>query len=162
MSTQLIALPKLSEFDNRLLPILKDICDRTDWEYGEAWLPDSESNLLQLSPVCYISTEKIEDRLALEQFYHCSQGFIIRPGEGLPGRVWNSGESEWLFDAMIDSETYFLRNQIARAFGIRSGLGIPFKIDGKIRAILVLFMKTSRPEDRQVSLIHEHIRDTIS
>lgn len=150
MSAQLIDFPQPSRLDSLLMSILKNICDRTDWEYGEAWLPELESNLLELSSVCYISTKKIEDRLTLEQFYYCSQGFLIRPREGLPGRVWHLGKSEWLFDAMIDSETYFLRNQIARAFGVRSGFGIPLKLDGQIRAILVLFMKKTRLADQQI------------
>lgn len=161
MSAQLINLTQLSELDSLLLSILKNICDRTDWEYGEAWLPELESNLLELSPVYCISTKKIEDQLTLEQFYYCSQGFIIRPREGLPGRVWHSGKPEWLFDAMIDSETYFLRNQIARAFGVRSGFGIPLNLDGQIRAILVLFMKKTRLADRQITEKTQRIMENI-
>jgi hypothetical protein len=162
MSPQLMTLlnsTQVSEFNNLLMSILKNICDRGDWEYGEVWLPEAKTNLLELSPVYYIRTETAEAQLTLEQFYNCSEEFILSAGEGLPGRVWHSGESEWLVDATIESETYFLRNQIAQAFGIRTGLGIPFKINGKIKAILVFFMRKCRVAERELI---EEIQQTVS
>lgn len=163
MSAQLISIAPSEEvdFDELLASILKKICESTDWEYGEAWLPESKGNLLKLSPICYINTEKLEERLSLEQFFYCSQGFVIRPGEGLPGRVWKSRKSEWLFDAIIDSETYFLRNQIARAFGVRSGWGIPLIVNDKIRAIFVLFMKKTCLADKKLIEKTEQIVEEI-
>jgi hypothetical protein len=63
--------------------------------------------------------------LSLEQFRLCSEGFVLSPGEGLPGRVWLSEQPEWIADATAQSESYWLRNQLARAFDIGAGFGVP-------------------------------------
>jgi signal transduction protein with GAF and PtsI domain len=88
--------------------------------------------------------------LALKQFRYCSEAFILSPDVGLPGRVYSSQQSEWLSDASAQSETYFLRNQIAKAFGIKAGFGVPILINCEVVVVLVFFMLEVRAEDKQL------------
>ena len=116
---------------------LEKICVSTDFPYGEAWIPDEEKNLLQLSSINYINSGLgVKD---LEQFWICSQDFILSRGEGLPGRVWLFKEPEWIIDVTIESEGYFLRNQIAQAFGVKSGFSVPVIAQNKVLMVFAFF-----------------------
>jgi hypothetical protein len=104
--------------------IIIKICETTDWDYAEIWVPTDNSTFLELSSVWHISSYTT-DFTSLEQFRLCSEGFVLSPGEGLPGRVWSSAQSEWIANATASSESYWLRNQIAKAFDISAGFGVP-------------------------------------
>jgi hypothetical protein len=121
-----------------IAPIVVEVCETTDWDYGEAWIPSAQSKVLELSSVWHIASDNA-DFLSLEQFRLCSEGFVLSPGEGLPGRVWLSQRSEWIANATAQSESYCLRNQIAKAFDISAGFGIPIMANEQVQAVLVFF-----------------------
>lgn len=147
-STQ--AIRAASNFQSTLTIALEHICKLTAWDYGEAWIPYSQ-DILELSPAWYRSTCKDSAyTYALEQFRLCSEKFILSPGIGLPGRVWSSQQSEWIYDVSTQSETYFLRNYIAKAFGIKTGLGVPILVRHQPIAVLALFSLEARREDKQL------------
>ncbi len=126
------------------------ICESTDWNYGEIWLPEQDDTFLKLSDFHYISPHDSSERLAWEQFWECSKEFILNPGEGLPGRVWLSQKPEWVYDVSAESETYFLRNKIAQAFGVKTALGIPIIANHRVESVLVFFMLESRARDENI------------
>jgi hypothetical protein len=119
-------------------PILFHVCEATDWDYGEIWIPSANSKVLELSNIWQIASDTT-DELSLEQFRLCSEGLVVSPGEGLPGRVWLSEQPEWIADATANSESYCLRNQLARAFDIGTGFGVPIIANERVRAAIVFF-----------------------
>jgi PAS domain S-box-containing protein len=58
-------------------------------------------------------------------------------GQGLPGRVWASGEPVWVRDT--DSEDNFPRREAARAVGLRHGFAFPIRVRGVVAAVIELF-----------------------
>ncbi|HBB33404.1 MAG TPA: GAF domain-containing protein [Cyanobacteria bacterium UBA8803] len=139
------------DFQEALAVVLKQICESSDWDYGEAWIPNQDGTILELSPAwCISSLQDSTAVFALEQFRQCSESFILRPGVGLPGRVWSSRQPEWITDASSESETYFLRNQIAKAFGVKAGFGLPIIANGEIVGVLIFFMLESRALDQNL------------
>lgn len=143
------AIREASDFQKILMIALERICKLTAWDYGEAWIPYSQ-DILELSLAWYKSTYKDSAyTYALEQFRLCSEKFILSPGIGLPGRVWSSQQSEWIYDVSTQSETYFLRNYIAKAFGIKTGLGVPILVRHQSIAVLALFSLEARAENKQ-------------
>lgn len=120
---------------------LRILCEFIDWDYGEIWTLDPASNILQISPTwCFHDrTNSAECRLSWQQFQLCSQEFTLHLGEGLPGRVCLSRRAEWISDVSSRSENYFLRNLIAKAFGLRAGLGIPVYIESETQIVFVFF-----------------------
>ena len=155
MNTSIEATP----VNEKIVLTLAKICHLSNFIYGEAWIPMPEENILQLSPNYYIApdTEKqnLEEFLdakpdfaiSMQQFWLCSQEFIISSGEGLPGRVWLSKKPEWLLDVTAQSEGYFLRNQIAKAFGIKTGFAVPVIADDQVLMVLAFFALDIRPKD---------------
>lgn len=151
LPTLLQTVRKATDFNSDLNVALGQICELTNWDYGEVWVPNSEDTILQLSPASYINTHKSRACIsALEQFRLCSQAFILSPGIGLPGRVWLHQQPEWNYDVSAQSETYFLRHYIALAFGVKTGFGVPVIAGDRVLAVLVFFMLSVRPEDREL------------
>jgi signal transduction protein with GAF and PtsI domain len=151
LQTLIQAIGEAPDFPSALTITLGKICELTDWDYGEAWIPSKDDKFLEISPAWYASNRRGSDFVhALEQFRLCSEGFIWFPGIGLPGRVWSSQQPEWICDASAQTETYFLRNQIAKAFGVRAGLGVPILANHNVLAVLVFFMSEVRSEDRRL------------
>lgn len=144
------AICEASNFHRTLTLALEHICELTAWDYAEVWFPYSQ-DILELSSVWYRSTRPGSAyTYALEQFRLCSEQFILSPGIDLPGRVWSKQESEWIYDVSTESETYFSRNCIAKAFGIKTGLGVPIFANHQLIAVLALFSLSARPEDKQL------------
>ena len=126
--------------DDTLVAALARVCQAIDWDYGEVWIPNRQGTLLELSPVWYGHHSRSNARLNdLEKFKICSENFILSMNEGLPGRIWRSRQTEWINDVSIQSESYFLRNQIAKAFDIKAGFGFPVFCGYEIIRILVFF-----------------------
>jgi GAF domain-containing protein len=143
------AISQAPDFDTALAVTLTQVCEFTDWEYGEAWICAHDETILKLHPAWCVRTDKDSNSIvALEQFRNCSKGFILHPAEGLPGRVWSSQQPEWMSDASAESETYFLRNQIAKAFGVKAGLGLPILVQSQVRTVVVFFMLEAAAEDQ--------------
>jgi hypothetical protein len=134
---------------NRLVPaltiLLASVCANTEWEYGESWLPNPAGTTLELSPAWCVNTNlDLHKAVSWMQFQICSKAFVLSPGEGLPGRVWQSCQPEWLEDASAASDTYFLRNQIAKALSVKTGFGIPIIVSSQILGVVVLFRSKTR------------------
>jgi putative methionine-R-sulfoxide reductase with GAF domain len=134
-----------------LLPLLSIICAQTDWQYGEFWIPDPTHQLLELSPAwCIDFALESHQQLAWSQFQMCSRSFVLRFGEGMPGRVWQSQQAEWIDDVSAETERYFLRDQIARAMAVKAGFGMPIRVHSQTIAVVVFFMSKARSPDQEL------------
>jgi hypothetical protein len=127
---------------------LSRVCQAINWDYGEVWTPNLEATLLEISPVWYGHSDRSNDRLdALTKFRACSEKFVLSIDEGLPGRILRSRQPEWINDVSIQSENYFLRNQIAKAFNLKAGFGFPVFCNQEIVRIFVFFTDYASEED---------------
>ena len=137
-----------SKFDSVLAAMLETVCETMNWEYGEAWIA-IDDKVLQISSTWQTQTRLSRDRkLDWESFHACSQKFVLHSAEGLPGRVWASQTPEWMVDVSAESESYFLRHQIAKAFGAKAGLGLPVLIE-QLQVVLVFFRSEAHSRDQQ-------------
>ena len=129
---------------------LSDLCETGQWDYGEVWIPATAESFLELHPAHINASKNSADAIALEQFWACTKGLIFPPNVGLPGRVWLSRQPEWLPDAADPSEREFLRHYMAKALGVKTGLGIPILVDRRVVAVFVFFMTRIRESDPQL------------
>lgn len=155
------------EINSGLAAMLKTVCETTSWEYGEAWVAIDDTTLRLIS-IWYIQAELTCDRkLDWEHFHACSQEFVLHSGEGLPGRVWATQAPEWMVDVSTESESYFLRHQIAKAFNVKAGLGLSVKME-ELQVVLVFFRSQACKVDEQqiqltentVAQVQAHLRST--
>ncbi len=140
--------PVKTNLEIALTSLLTLVCSSTEWEYGESWIPAPTHLALELSSAWSVDTNLDIQRAATwMQFQICSQEFTIGLGEGLPGRVWKSHQLEWIEDVSIESESYFLRHQIAKAFDVKAALAIPIVRQLQLVAVVVFLMSKARAPD---------------
>ncbi len=70
-----------------------------------------------------------------------SNRMAFRRGEGLPGRVWETGNVVW--SGNIQEEVWFVRRDPEIDLGMHGAFGFPVSVDGDIVAVLEFFT----PED---------------
>lgn len=130
------------DFEAALDQVLGEIFAATGWGYGEAWTPDSSHSVLSLSDAGerYLSG-------GLRRFRESSLGVELEPGEGLPGRVWRTGEPEWIPDVSTATDEAFPRADLARDAGLHAAFAVPITSGGELNTVLVFFLFESRPQD---------------
>lgn len=165
--TQLIN--EAPDFQSALYVALCKVCQVTNWDYGEVWLPNSENTVLECSPAWYGNTT------TLEPFRQASEKLTFSPNTGLPGRVWSSRQPQWIEDISVQPDASCVRPQ-AQVAGLKAGFGIPIVIsvsdriacavsapccttatseastsskESRVLAILTFFMTQSRVEDKR-------------
>ncbi len=143
LQTLTLAISESEDTHTALGVTLRKICETTGWIYGEAWIPNAEGTLLECSKEWYSVVP------GLEKFYTVSMGFTFPQGKGLPGRVWLSGQPEWVANVTLDAN--FPRAKFALEAGLKAGLAIPILSRKKVVAVIGFFMFDAREKD--VSLI---------
>jgi diguanylate cyclase (GGDEF)-like protein/PAS domain S-box-containing protein len=129
--------------------ILRQICQMTGWDYGEVWLPHDPAEggdpYLECSPLWFSS-----DQASWQQFRACTARIRFGLGEGLPGRVWQTQRPEWIPQAHLNSQRFFVRANLTQVRGLKAGLGVPIVSGGEVLAVLVFFMLEQRQENEEL------------
>ncbi|WP_353258552.1 EAL domain-containing protein [Prochlorothrix hollandica] len=161
-----LAIAAAPTADRALSLALECICQFTGWHYGEVWLPQADQTLASSAPILTCSPIwHSHDPLYWQQFRQVSLQTTFVQGEGLPGRVWQAQQPEWIRDVGLNSPAFFLRANITKITGLRSGLGVPILGDGQVLAVMVFFMLDQRQEDEDlvalVSTLATHIGSVV-
>jgi PAS domain S-box-containing protein len=70
-------------------------------------------------------------------FRALTERLTFAPGEGLPGRVWATGEPAWV--AELSDDDNFPRSAAAAAAGLRAAFCFPIAIDGRVVGAIEFF-----------------------
>lgn len=111
--------------------ILKSICEGLGWTVGCFWTPSAGSEELIFANAWHDPT--YDCRAFLED----SRKRTFRPGEGLPGRVWQSGQSAWVPDVTVDKN--FPRSPVALTCGLHAALALPIFNNGVFQGMMEFF-----------------------
>lgn len=125
---------------------IAEVCDHTEWAYGEAWAPSDADGQLE-----YV-TGHAADR-PLNQFLNESESVVFSVGEGLPGRVYESAESEWIPDTSAEPQDAFHRTELAEKVGLRAALGVPITTEAGVVAVLTFFLRDHRDRDDSLASV---------
>jgi hypothetical protein len=90
-----LALAGSPRLDDAVPALLRAICDSLGWSEGALWRVDPQADVLRLGALWHSPSSRPEEFMALT-------GNHVRPGVGLPGRVWASGQSAWIPDVVKD------------------------------------------------------------
>src|SRR5437773_5402294 len=122
--------------------VLRDVCEKTGWVLGHAWVPNTDGTVLELGSAWYCGDGD------LKPFRAVSEAIQFKLGVGLPGRVWESKQPAWLED--VTNDPNFPRSAAARTAGLKTGVGIPILARSKVIAVLEFFMRESRSQNEQL------------
>jgi two-component system cell cycle sensor histidine kinase/response regulator CckA len=142
------------DFDDALSRCLGIICRLTGWEVGHVYLPDT-NNPSQLIPseVWHFADEQYKE-LAIS-----TANFTFIKGRGLPGRIWQSGEPEWI--AILAADPNFPRWPFFAALGLNSGFGFPVGRE-RLQAVLEFFSSETREPEQHLILSVRTISELIT
>lgn len=140
-----LEISEARDFQSAIEVALKNICETTGWNYGDAWIRSKDDTVLERIPAGYCSSEN------LIKFKELSESFTFPLGIGMPGRIWLSKKYEWVPDVSIVSEIDFPRARFAREIGFRACLGVPIIASDEVLAVLIFLMFESREEEMRLA-----------
>ncbi|MBD2356464.1 PAS domain S-box protein [Tolypothrix sp. FACHB-123] len=141
------AMTRAIDVNSALAIVLRLICQNIDWDFGEAWIPSDDGAILEHSLGWY------GDHNSLEEFCLDSKNLKLALGEGLPGRVWQSKQPEWIEDVSLVTQPIFMRSPQAANIGLKAVFGVPILAANKVLAVLVFFKSSAMSVDRRLLLL---------
>ena len=110
------ALAKADGVDGATSRILEAICECLNWEVAAFWQVTASQELgcadFWRSP-----------RADATEFEQAARRITFKPGIGLPGRVWASGQPTWIPDVLAD--TNYARGPLAARAGLHGAFAFP-------------------------------------
>jgi PAS domain S-box-containing protein len=131
-----------SDFSSALEVVMRRVCERTNWELGQAWVPNQDGTALDCGPIWFCG------RADLTKFRAASEASHFIPGAGLPGRVWQAKQPLWIEDVTVDRN--FPRIKAATKVGLKAAVGIPILSRNEVIAVIEFFVHQSRAEDERL------------
>ncbi|MGE3570825.1 MAG: PAS domain S-box protein [Burkholderiales bacterium] len=127
-----------------VLGVLRTICSLFDWEQGRYWRVDETAGVLRLGAHWSAREQSGEMPAAM-------RGMQFRPGEGLAGTVWQTGEPLWAPDAYAHPRNS--AKWLARA-PLRAVFLFPIHAEGKVLGVLTCASDEIRaPNDRLLKAV---------
>ncbi|MGF1460909.1 MAG: PAS domain S-box protein [Leptolyngbyaceae cyanobacterium] len=121
---------------------LQQGCEAISWDYGEVWMFQSPPDTLTLSEAYFVKPEHTE---AVTEFRQQSRRWTFAKGEGLPGRLWATGQAEWIDLSDELTAQGYKRAALSAAAGLETALGIPLFICDRLIAAFVFYSCQALP-----------------
>jgi len=131
-----------SDLASALEVVLRDVCEKTGWILGHAWVPNQDGTALEFRSSWYCGDGE------LKPFRTASEGLHFKSGIGLPGRVWKSKQPAWVEN--VTNDPNFPRSGAARTAGLKTGVAIPILSGDTVIAVLEFFMRESREQNERL------------
>ena len=121
--------------------ILRAICEGLGWEMSAFWRLDELANVLRCVDLWHLPGQEFPG------YEKATRELTFRRGVGLPGLVWETGQSQWATD--VPGRENFPRIKIAREEGLHSAFGFPIRIDDRVVGVIEFVsseIRTREPE----------------
>jgi hypothetical protein len=116
------------------------------YQHADIWVPSlsqngGSGNVVQLLHAGYVTRRDQSEGSYSSQndFGEYSKSFTFLPGQGLPGRVYATGQASWDFKLFSLDPSHFARASGANVYGIKTATGIPINTQGVGRMVVVLY-----------------------
>jgi PAS domain S-box-containing protein len=122
--------------------VLQAVGENLRYEIAEYWDVDNVDSVLRCAGSWH--AESVE----FVEFDANSHARTFRRGEGLPGRVWATGEAAWIADVTRDEN--FPRAPVAAREGIHAGFAFPVRLGGEVLGVMEFFSREAREPDEEL------------
>ncbi|HUG93180.1 MAG TPA: PAS domain S-box protein [Planctomycetaceae bacterium] len=119
--------------------ILEAVCQALTWDFGALWKLDRDDQRL----TC-VETWR-NPSVDVGEFETVTRQITFRRGEGLPGRIWDSGRPAWIADVVHDAN--FPRAAVAERAGVHGAFGFPVLAGDELLGIVEFFSREIREPD---------------
>jgi PAS domain S-box-containing protein len=142
-------------FEQALQAVIDMFCRTIEWPVGHVYMVASDSPKLVSSSIWFL-----EDEVKFEVFQKVTKATEFISGQGLPGRIAESGRPLWIEN--IKEDKNFPRNKLAKTLNVVSAVGFPVKISGKTVAVLEFFIDREMPSDEGLMQVMVNVGDHLS
>ena len=147
------ALAETGDFREAVPRVLRAVCEALGWEVGILWALDGGAEALGFVEAWHAPGVDVSE------FERLSSRRTFARGEGLPGRVWESGEPLWVEDLAGDGS--FPRSAVASREGLHGAFAFPATLRGEVIAVLEFFSREVRPPDGALLAMMSHVGSQI-
>src|SRR2546430_208425 len=129
---------------------IRAVCETEGWECGRYFRVDEKAGVLRFADAWSVPDP------AVERFIETSRELTSRPGVGLSGQVWQSGQPLWSTDISKDPRSSSASGASpSREMGIHGTFVFPVVSDGKTIGVLSFAGRNARePEERLLQAVH--------
>jgi PAS domain S-box-containing protein len=120
--------------------ILRTMGEMLRWDLGVLWR-------VEAGVLCFVAGWR-GPAVDGERFEAASRAAVLRPGEGLPGRVWERGEAVWIQELADDPN--FPRARLAAEAGLRTGFAFPITGAGRTLGVIEFFARDAEIPDESM------------
>ena len=148
------SLAETADPHDALARALRAIGESLGWRLGAVWEPAPERpEVLSCVETWHAAGAEVGD------FEATSRDILLVAGEGLPGRVWGSGEPAWVADVV--TEDNFPRAAAARQAGLRAAFCFPVRSARGVLGVIEFFTGEPRRLDAELLAMMSTLGDQI-
>ena len=122
--------------------VLRALGESLDWELGMFWSRDEHRQVIRFVDLWHAP------HVDAAAFVEDSRGRTFQRGEGLIGRVWETGKPIWIPEVCADPT--FRRGSMAAGVGLRGGFAFPVCKGEQLYGVMEFFSRQSREPDQDV------------
>lgn len=135
--TQVLA--ESQSLDEATPRLLRTVGETLRWPVGAIWRVDDRDGVIRCVDVWSAPGTSVAE------FVDLTRRTAFEPGNGLPGRVWKSGEPAWIVDVVEDEN--FPRAPVAKAVGLHGAFGFPIRFGDEVLGVIEFFAREIREPD---------------
>ena len=129
-----------------LKAVIRAVCEAQDWDCGRYFRLHPAAGELRFEESWGVAG------VAVGQFLEKSRGMVFRPGAGLAGRVFQSGQPLWVLDGTQDAGVS--PTALAPETGADGAFVFPVMADDRTIGVLAFSSRTVRePDDRMLQAV---------
>ncbi len=135
-------LAEAGTMEEALPKIMQAVGESLEWEVGTIWRLDKPSGTLR----CLDQWKS--GVLEVDTFMAATRQQSLKPGVGLPGRIWESGRPAWIRD--VANDPAFVRSKAAARAGLHGAFGFPVRVGHEIEGVIEFFSRQVREPDEEL------------
>ncbi|MEW6159555.1 MAG: response regulator [Verrucomicrobiota bacterium] len=142
-------LVEAMEPDQAISQILEAICERLQLDWAGLWNVDAPAGVLR----CARTWNR--PGVGPSAFEQVTRTTVLKSGEGLPGRVWETRHAVWVSDVAHDLSSN--RRDVAQREQLQSAFAFPIPLAHEILGVLEFFSRRRQQPDEELLIIFETI-----
>ncbi|CAJ1946710.1 unnamed protein product [Cylindrotheca closterium] len=126
------------------------------YHHADIWVPsfvNEGGENIQLLHAGYATRRNVPEAIfsSMNAFGEYSKSFTFKPEQGLPGRVFSTGKSLWIFELQDLDHHSFTRASGASNYGLKTATGISLNTPGVGRMVVVFYSCHEIAEDKSLA-----------
>jgi len=122
--------------------ILQTVSQKLEWDVGRFWTADRTTRRLRCVEVWFPPSAEFNE------FETLSRQTTLAVGEGLAGRVCESGQPVWMAD--VAQEGKLPENALMSRLGLQSAVAVPIKLRDETVGVIEFFSSKIRPAESEL------------